>query len=154
MFAWKAHYPYEQTLSHGFNTGALRAKIDEVVADWSTALDLCQLLDENWKVLEAQIKEENTQNNSSMWRQARVLIRGESTIEGYELYVKHVCEFRSKIATLKDIHYIILANLLHIEDGNANPRDVDLGLEKTTGAVTAVEEEKVKEQEQSFSSSA
>ena len=68
MFAWKAHYPYEQTLSLGSNTEALRAKIDECVVDWTKALDLCKLLDENWKVLEVQIKEENTLNNSSLWR--------------------------------------------------------------------------------------
>ena len=125
MFAYKVHYPYEQTLSHGFNTEALRAKIGEVVVDWTMALDLCKVLDENWKVFEAQVKEENTRNSSSLWRQARVLIKGEPTLEGYELYVKHVCEFRSKIATFKDIHRIIVANLSFIENSNTTPRDAE-----------------------------
>ena len=97
MFAYKAHNPYEQTLALGNNTEVIRNKIDEVAADWTTALDLCNLLDETWKVIKVQIKEDHTINNSSLWRQTKVLIKGQPTLEGYELYEKHVGEFRSKV---------------------------------------------------------
>ena len=119
MFAFKAHNPYEQSLALGNDTEVIRQKIDEVVADWTTALDLCNLLDEKWKVNKVQIKEDHVISNSSWWQQTKVLIKGQPTLEGYELYEKHAGEFRSKIQTLKEISRSIFASLSHIE-GNAN----------------------------------
>ena len=102
----------------------MRSKIVEMEAEWSKVLDQCNILDENWKTFAQQINQENTINNSSWWRQACVLIKGQPTLEGHMLYLKHVVELKSKIETLKDIKNTIVTNLDFIDRGVAAEGEV------------------------------
>ena len=43
------------------------------------------------------------------------MLKGQPTLDAFELFEKHVDEFRDKIQTLKDIRRIIIANLNHID---------------------------------------
>ena len=115
MFAYKAHSPYDLTPMAGEATPKMiRERLSDLQNYWTVANHLCKHLENSWtgkEGLKSVIVEERAFNESTWFRSALGLVKGEPTLEGYELYEKHIGEMRSKIETLQDISLVILSNL-------------------------------------------
>ena len=122
MFAYKAHLPYEHEDEASYEAGTpcartVKEALDELQSLWTVALLMCDYLENAWTVIRDEVLEGAQFTESKWYRQAFEILKEvvQPTLEGYELFEKHVGEFRAKIKILQDIRQIILVNLSHIE---------------------------------------
>ena len=134
MFAYKAHSPYEHEDQTSYEAGppsvdTVREALDELQSLWTVALLMCDYLENAWTEIRSEVLEAEYHTESKWYRQAFEILREvvQPTLEGYELFEKHVGEFRSKLKILQDIIQIIYVNLSHIEQRQRKKVSSQLG---------------------------